>query len=358
MEGEASGAGFGWFTTSLLAITFVLFFILLNRKRRIQPTEGEAKTKTNNKEEEEEFEEMTEPFDPLHNNCLNNFKVITSQSGCLYAQKAKVWGCLDFKPDLTLEANVRQCIAPVIEAFVVALNKDPTLDAVVIELPPGAESPAKPGLLPDSDPSSPTPLAVKYEEFGSSVPRLADAVRRILLELSRIDPMDSQFMKWSPEVFSHWNLLFCGEAFFLTTFAPCYGKDHPRYAYGSPSAWLLLQPETSFYTHRIPVKGWPKNIRWRIRQSFARKGQAYEHNEPPEMPVAWWFVRPLDVNQEELRKKYPEYSLAPAEELVIGEEDGYEGEVDPDDVWPEEDKKGYTSVPWWKPYSEWPEGCK
>jgi len=53
----------------------------------------------------------------------------------------------------------------------------------------------------------------------------------------------------------------------------------------------------------------------------------YEHNEPPDMPVAWWFVRPRNINQEELKKKYPEYTLAKQEELVIGEEDGYEVEV-------------------------------
>lgn len=301
----------------------------------------------------------TEPFDPTDNPVLDRFSVLRKNSGCLYANTAKVWGAIEFKPDLTLEENVKACIAPVLDAFVRAIRTDePKLDAVVIELPRGALAPKNPGVLPD-EPASPSPehpaLASKYEDYGSSVPRLANAIRRILLELSRLDPADSQFMKWSPDEFTNWNLLFAGEAFFLTTFAPCYGSDHPRYGYESPSAWLLLQPETSFEIHKIPIKGWPKNIRWRIRQNFARKGQMYEHNEPPDMPVAWWFVRPRNINQEELKKKYPEYSLAKPEELVIGEEDGYEGEVDPDDTWPEEEKKGYTSVPWWRPPNEWPE---
>jgi hypothetical protein len=50
-----------------------------------------------------------------------------------------------------------------------------------------------------------------------------------------------------------WRFTFCGEAMFVTTFAPCYGTDHARYGFGSKSTFIYLQPNYSFEHHNVPA---------------------------------------------------------------------------------------------------------
>lgn len=88
-----------------------------------------------------------------------------------------------------------------------------------------------------------------------------------------------------------------------------------------------MQPEISFAVHDIPVRGPPGTPRWKIREAFKAIGQPYEHNEPPHMPVAWWFVRPVEINTEKLMQ----------------------GHVTQDDEEGNPVERGYDVVPWWLP---------
>jgi len=113
----------------------------------------------------------------------------------------------------------------------------------------------------------------------------------------------------------------------VTTFAKCYPSTHPRHSYGIDSLFILMQPEISFQVHEIPVRGPPGTPRWKIREAFKAVGQPYEHNEPPHMPVAWWFIRPVDINTDNLLR----------------------GHVTEDDADGNPVERGYEVVPWWLP---------
>jgi len=87
-----------------------------------------------------------------------------------------------------------------------------------------------------------------------------------------------------------------------------------------------MQPEVSFYVHKIALRGIPGTARWKIREAFKAIGQPYEHNEPRQTPVAWWFVRPIETNYEKLMA----------------------GHVTEDDENGEPVERGYMNVPWWE----------
>jgi len=263
-------------TVALLSLTIVLgavSFLIVSRSRS---------------SEKSQYESLEA------NGALKRFDIIKQESGCLYAKQAQLWGCTEWDSSKSLEDNVAASI-PAFIAFVSELQKRPELDAFLLEL---------------RDP-----------RLGSCVEGVADSVRRCLMTLGKMDPGKVNYMDVNPEHFSNWLLMFGNESFFLTTFAPCYPRSHPRHTYGVESTFLLFQPEISFARRKIPTQAAPKNIRWKIRRNFAAKGQAYTHHEPPWSPVASWFVRPIDIGH--------------AEDM---EEDL--------ETWPED--RGYDIIKWWE----------
>lgn len=102
-----------------------------------------------------------------------------------------------------------------------------------------------------------------------------------------------------------WVFHFAGTELFITSFAGCYGQNHPRYAFGL-EGWslILFQPYHSFVTHLVgndtprSATEWdkPTTIRDKIRCGFKRNGREYYIPEDPSaFPVANAFVPPLDA---------------------------------------------------------------
>jgi hypothetical protein len=73
-----------------------------------------------------------------------------------------------------------------------------------------------------------------------------------------------------------WWFTFARQPFFIVTFAPCYGPNSSRYAFGLAATYLLFQTRDSF------VRRWDRNHRLapesraRIRDAFADAGRPYD----------------------------------------------------------------------------------
>jgi hypothetical protein len=100
-----------------------------------------------------------------------------------------------------------------------------------------------------------------------------------------------------------WWFTFASQPFFVVTFAPCYGPDSSRFAFGSKATYLLFQTRDSFVRRwdrdgRIPLAS-----RARIRSAYAAAGRRYDlrltlspfeahrYVKPDALgraPVRWW----------------------------------------------------------------------
>jgi len=194
---------------------------------------------------------------------------------------------------------MKKCL-PVLANFVKCIKLTKHLDAIVIE--------------------------ARGLKYGKTVEAVSTTLRRICQVISDNDPCGSEFMGIKPTDYTAWQLSFGDESFFVTTFAPCYPATHPRHSYGVESTFILMQPEVTFFVHKIPLRGTPGTARWKIREAFKATGQPYEHNEPRHMPVASWFVRPLETNREKLMA----------------------GHVTEDNEFGEPVERGYDIVHWWE----------
>ncbi|CAK9024140.1 Uncharacterized protein SCF082_LOCUS16487 [Durusdinium trenchii] len=102
-----------------------------------------------------------------------------------------------------------------------------------------------------------------------------------------------------------WYFQFAREPIFVTSFAPCYGAENPRYQFNQhpESCFILFQPEESFLRHDLPPDkprretNWdhPVDIRDRIRSNFRRHGREYRIPETTQYPPAEFIVAPLEA---------------------------------------------------------------
>ena len=96
-----------------------------------------------------------------------------------------------------------------------------------------------------------------------------------------------------------WVFEFNKVTFFITTFAPFYPQDHPRYAHGADNSYILFQPELSFAFHDLPSDtpetNWdvPKTVRDRIRVAFKDAGRRYTVPDSIYHPMVEEMIRPV-----------------------------------------------------------------
>lgn len=92
-----------------------------------------------------------------------------------------------------------------------------------------------------------------------------------------------------------WQFSFNHQRLFITSFAPCYPKSSPRFAFGSPYAWILIQPEFSFSYHNVdsPATGTDTGVRDKILRRFTQAGRPYAPVKAGALN-AHLYVRPLN----------------------------------------------------------------
>jgi len=214
--------------------------------------------------------------DVLSCGSLNRFRVIMDSSQCTFAKKAKIWGCKDWDPQLSLEENVAQNIMAL--TMFLELGKGLHLEGFVFE--------------------------VRGIDYASSVEIFGDTVRRVLSTISKNDPRGVDCMSKSYIDKKGWWFEFNNEFIFVTTFAGCYPENHSRYMFNADreSCFVLLQPEYSFAWRNIDSgpepTNWtePNSIRDIIRVNFKNHGRNYILNEDFDPVGAHIIVKPMALD--------------------------------------------------------------
>lgn len=144
------------------------------------------------------------------------------------------------------------------------------------------------------------------EEFGSSPQAFGVGVRKLLTCISEADPAGVHCMRRSYIGGRGWFFEFAGTSIFITTFAPCYGEQHSRHAFGVNGCFILFQPEYSFAAKNLPpdtaVTNWenPQTVRDRIRVAYRDAGREYLIRDSVFYSPALDIVRPLDGRSDDV----------------------------------------------------------
>ena len=138
-------------------------------------------------------------------------------------------------------------------------------------------------------------LLVEFRDprCGESLDALARTLRALLVGLMTADgqnPEDALAEAGS----DHWWLTLCGTRWFVLAFAPCYPETSPRFTFGSPSTYVLLQPVGSFDRRTSPRESVISPcVREHIRRTYTAAGQRYDHQLAQQDVEALKFVWPL-----------------------------------------------------------------
>mmetsp|Transcript_15401 Transcript_15401/g.17145 ORF Transcript_15401/g.17145 Transcript_15401/m.17145 type:complete len:315 (-) Transcript_15401:42-986(-) len=217
---------------------------------------------------------------------VKKFKVVQSNTYCLFAKKAVVWGSNDWQTDLTLEENVKRSVPAILKFFMTGYSA--RLDGFVIE--------------------------VQGKEYSDTVEHMGETTRRVLTAVSVEDPAGNAVMD-NPNIERRgWRYSFNDENIFVTTFGLCYPDTHGRYAHGAgketDSCFVLFQPEFSFGLHGLgPDHPWDdtkKTIRQKIRYNFRDHGQLYYVP-----PTRYYAMAPMIVPSLEVGGKPPSWWVKP-----------------------------------------------
>lgn len=214
-------------------------------------------------------------WDPSTALSRERFNNVIGKSLCPFAQRAKIWGAPDIDDQNDLAHNILR-IAEVLRRFCRVAPSE-GLDGFVIRL------------------HAPAQLR-NLTSFSTAFQDLANGLGRANTAYGMDNPMEKDIS--SPE----WRFTFGGVSFFITTFAPFYRGDHPRFSWCRKSAFIFMQPEFSFDHHGIH-SGNPKrgSIKESIRQGFARNSAGYSPELVDQPFEALKYIKPLQVDDPPVR---------------------------------------------------------
>ncbi|XP_045163543.2 uncharacterized protein LOC123527890 [Mercenaria mercenaria] len=202
---------------------------------------------------------------------VQRFETIKQNSNCVFARKAKLWGSPPWNYELNLDGNIYRLL-PMLLKFTIKCSSQ-KLDAFLIELP---------GKI-----------------YGENVQDFGDGIYKVLKVISDNDPAKIHCMNKSYIDKRGWVFEFNKVTFFITTFAPFYPENHPRYAFGAKDCYILLQPEMSFAFHDLPPDttetNWdqPQTVRDKIRVAFKDAGRSYYIPDSVYSPMVFEILRPI-----------------------------------------------------------------
>lgn len=211
------------------------------------------------------FNENELNFDPLCSPFVQLFLQIQRQVECPFAKNAKIWGGSLWNLNQSLEENIEHNL-PLLNCFI-QKGESEQLDGFVFSAP---------------------------HHFGYTIEELAHFTRNVLQILSLKDPARGHCMAKIIESFD-WQFNYLDTNFFVSTFAPCYPKSHPRYNFGTQATFLFLQPEFSLKRHGI-IRGTKatEKIGKSIRKIFAENKRDYDHLSIMESPFeAVRYLKPV-----------------------------------------------------------------
>lgn len=233
--------------------------------------------------------EIVLSYDPTNCGSLERFKTCKEASPCLFAKTAKLWGSPEFDRAKTVHENMLELL-PALLKYVSLVEEE--------------EGVSRDGFL----------IEVRGIEHCKDLPAFAATVRAVLSAISERDPAGLNCINMKSILSPHWHLSLCTVPIFVTTFAPFYPVNSSRYmgelsAENKDSCFILLQPEESFYRHKIgmdtPHTNWtyPETIRDKIRINFREKGRDYYIPSTTSYAAAEQYVaRPENTNTNALVK--------------------------------------------------------
>jgi len=214
-------------------------------------------------------------WDPTTALSLERFRPLIANTLCPFAQQAKVWGAPDYDEHMDVAHNISR-IAPVLTRFC-RIARSQALDGFVIRL------------------TSPAHIR--------DIHSFSHIFRVILAELGRTNKINGFHNALEDEILNDkWRFTFSNVSFFVTTFAPFYRGDHPRFSWCSKSAFIFMQPEFSFDAHGIHIDN-PKreSIKSGIREEFSRSTIGYSPELVEQPMEALKYVKPLDIDAPSVR---------------------------------------------------------
>lgn len=287
-------------------------------------------------------------FDPtsLQLKAKERFQSIQQNTHCIFAKKSKSWASRDWDDSLSFEENLKLNVIAFLHFCVQLKNHYPTSkrhdadDEQKKKKKKKQPLPGAPELPPELDTSGlqwnhqlneyqldAFVFEIRGKEHLQSPETFGQALSQVLQTLQAIDPISNvqgidkeyvrrvqslqtdQYMS-SPK----WHFSFLQEPFFITSFAPFYSANHPRYMFideyfqheedrsdARQSGYVLFQPELSFLRHDLAADHaethWdnPKTERDRIRINFKKHGRPYYIPPIVAYPAAFFVVSPLDV---------------------------------------------------------------
>lgn len=139
-------------------------------------------------------------------------------------------------------------------------------------------------------------VEVKGLELIGDLKLLALNLKKILLGLNTLDPKSSNCMTRDISANS-WQFEFNGKRIFMILFAPFYSETSPRNSLSDDSAFIFMQPESSFHTHIINPANSPQTIKLKdnIRESFAKSGKPYDLSIVTRESDAIKYIKPLNI---------------------------------------------------------------
>jgi hypothetical protein len=221
---------------------------------------------------ERDKERFSASYDPSTADTLKNFQVIRQSTMCPFARAAKLWGAPAWDRTKGIRENAEN-IAPHVRRFT-QLQRWEVIDGFVIE--------------------------ITDEGLFTDLRTLGRTLRVLLRSLNALDPRHANVFEREIRA-EDWQFEFNGERLFVITFAPVYGTASPRETYGVNSAFVFLQPETSFKDRNIPRDSDRQVTRGEIRKRFADVGKPYESvlvEQPYEAPR---YLKPLNLTDHEMR---------------------------------------------------------
>jgi hypothetical protein len=185
-------------------------------------------------------------YNPISCEAAQSARAIASNTQCLFAPHARVWGSRNWDRLMSFEENIA-CTIPIFARFMAACVYE-HLDGFAWQLP---------------------------VDYGRSPEALGRGMKRLLKAIAKYDPQKSMCMDSGLPGGRTWQFIFEYERIFVTSFAPCYTETHCRFSFGVEHPIVLFQPERSFAAHKVPLFVQPGSIGHRIRDNFASHGRPY-----------------------------------------------------------------------------------
>jgi len=135
-------------------------------------------------------------------------------------------------------------------------------------------------------------MEVKSQAVVTNLYQFARLFYKILVALSDVDPNKSNCLESTIDSVG-WQYEFCGFRTFITAFAPCYTKRHPRYSYSTELSYLFFQPEKSFSFCGVNSKN--RKAKELARQRFKEAGRPYDGRLIDRRVEAWLYILPDEI---------------------------------------------------------------